>query len=71
MLEQGDRIKITVRFRGREIMHVHLGMELLTRLREGLEGYAKIDQEPKLDGKQITMLLVPLPKNKSVTNDPA
>ena len=60
----GDKTKISVRFRGREILNSNLGLELLTRLKDELEGIAQVDQEPSLEGRQLLMVLSPLKKNK-------
>jgi translation initiation factor IF-3 len=58
-LVRGDKVKATVRFRGREMMHRDLGMELLDRLKTDLAGMAVIDQPAKLEGRQMTMLMSP------------
>ena len=60
----GDKTKISVRFRGREILNSNLGLELLTRLKDELDGIAQVDQEPSLEGRQLLMVLSPLKKNK-------
>jgi translation initiation factor IF-3 len=60
----GDKTKISVRFRGREILNSNLGLELLTRLRDELLDIAQVDQEPSLEGRQLLMVLSPLKKNK-------
>ena len=60
----GDKTKISVRFRGREILNSNLGLELLTRLKKELEDIAQVDQEPSLEGRQLLMVLSPLKKNK-------
>jgi translation initiation factor IF-3 len=60
----GDKTKISVRFRGREILNSNLGLELLTRLKNELEDIAQVDQEPSLEGRQLLMVLSPLKKNK-------
>ena len=56
----GDKTKISVRFRGREILNSNLGLELLTRLKEELVEIAQVDQEPSLEGRQLLMVLSPL-----------
>src|SRR5690606_14969764 len=61
-LEDGDKVKFTLRFRGREMAHQHLGMALLQRVKEALEGKIRIDQEPKLEGNQAIMLVSPAGK---------
>jgi translation initiation factor IF-3 len=57
-LEDGDKVKITIRFRGREMLHQELGMQVLDRVRADLDEKAKIEQYPKLEGRQMTMVLV-------------
>ncbi len=57
--EDGDKVKITLRFRGREMAHQHLGMELLNRVRSQFDEIAKVELEPKLEGRQMTMVLSP------------
>ena len=58
-LEKGDRIKLTIRFKGRQMAHTELGKEVLDRFASRVTDYADIEQKPKLDGKTMTMLLVP------------
>ena len=58
-LEKGDRIKVSVRFKGRQMAHTELGEEVLNRFASKLEEYADIQEKPKLEGRQMTMLLVP------------
>ena len=58
-LEKGDRIKLTIRFKGRQMAHTELGKEVLERFASRVADYADIDQKPNLDGKTMTMLLVP------------
>ena len=58
-LEKGDRIKLTVRFKGRQMAHTELGKEVLDRFAERVKDYADIEQKPKLDGRTMTMLLIP------------
>ncbi len=57
--EEGDKVKITLRFRGREMAHLELGMQLLTRVREEVDPIAKVEAEPKLEGRQMMMVLSP------------
>ena len=59
----GDKTKISVRFRGREILNSDLGLELLNRLKEELVEIAQVDQEASLEGRQLLMVLSPLKKN--------
>lgn len=61
-LEDGDKVKITVRFRGRELVHQQLGMELLKRVETDLEGTATVEQYPKLEGRQMVMVIGPMKK---------
>ena len=58
-LEKGDRIKLSIRFKGRQMAHTELGKEVLERFADRVKEYADIDQKPKLDGRTMTMLLVP------------
>ncbi len=59
-IEDGDKTKISVRFRGREILNSNMGLELLNRLSNELNDVAQIDQEPSLEGRQLLMVLSPL-----------
>ena len=58
----GDKTKISVRFRGREILNSNLGLELLKKISEELRDFAQIDQEPSLEGRQLLMVLSPIKK---------
>lgn len=58
-LEEGDKAKVTVRFRGREMAHRELGMDLLKRVEKDLEDYAAVEQHPKMEGRQMVMVLAP------------
>jgi translation initiation factor IF-3 len=58
-LEDGDKVKITLRFRGREMAHQELGMELLNRVAADVAATAKIEQMPKLEGRQMVMMIAP------------
>lgn len=58
-LEHGDRAKVTLRFRGREMAHQELGLELLQRVEEDLTGLAIVEQRPKLEGRQMVMVMSP------------
>ena len=62
-LEHGDKTKITLRFRGREMAHQDLGVKLLQRVREDLSEVALVEQEPKLEGRQLTMVMAPRKRN--------
>lgn len=57
--DEGDKVKVTLRFRGRELAHTHIGMDLLARMRDQLEGVAKVEQEPRFEGKQVVMVMAP------------
>ncbi len=57
--DDGDKVKLTLRFRGREMAHLELGMQLLNRVREEVGEIAKVEAEPKLEGRQMMMVLAP------------
>lgn len=57
--DDGDKVKITLRFRGREMAHQHLGMELLERVKDEFAERMKVELEPKLEGRQMTMVMAP------------
>lgn len=57
--EQGDKVKVTLRFRGREMAHQELGLQLLQRVKDETEAFAKVESEPKLEGRQMIMVLAP------------
>jgi translation initiation factor IF-3 len=58
-IEHGDKVKITLRFRGREMVHQHLGMDLLKRVQEDVADIAKVEAFPRLEGRQMLMVLAP------------
>jgi len=58
-IDGGDKVKITLRFRGREMAHVELGTDLLSRVQEDIDDFAKIESMPKMEGRQMTMVLAP------------
>ena len=58
-LEHGDKVKITLRFRGREMAHQELGTKMLERIEEDLTGQAAVEQMPKMEGRQMIMVLAP------------
>jgi translation initiation factor IF-3 len=58
-LEYGDKTKITLRFRGREMAHQELGAKLLARVRQDLEEYGVVEQMPQLEGRQMIMVMAP------------
>ncbi len=57
--KQGNKVKVTIRFKGREMAHKELGRELLVRVKDQLEEITKVELEPKLEGRQMIMILVP------------
>lgn len=61
-LEEGDKVKITLRFRGREMAHQEYGVRMLERLRVDLEEQAVVEQMPKLEGRQMVMVISPKKK---------
>lgn len=61
-LEEGDKVKITLRFRGREMVHQEYGVRQLERLRTDLEQFAQVEQMPKLEGRQMVMVMAPKKK---------
>lgn len=63
-LEHGDKTKITIRFRGREMAHRELGLELLKRVEDDLSDIAGVESHPKLEGRQMTMVMAPLKKGE-------
>lgn len=63
-LENGDKAKVTLRFRGREMAHQDLGMEMMKRVEADLEELAQVEQYPKMEGRQMIMVLAPRSKKK-------
>ncbi|MAC73690.1 MAG: translation initiation factor IF-3 [Rhodobacteraceae bacterium] len=61
-LENGDKVKITLRFRGREMAHLNLGRELLERVAGDVQEMGKVENIPKMEGRQMTMMIGPIPK---------
>jgi translation initiation factor IF-3 len=59
-LEEGDKVKVTMRFRGRELSHQHLAMDLLSKVRDEVQELGKVEQMPKMEGRQMVMVLAPL-----------
>ncbi len=59
-LDEGDKVKVTMRFRGREMAHQHLAMNILEKVREDMADLAKIEQFPKLEGRQMIMVMAPI-----------
>ena len=64
-LNDGDKAKVSLRFRGRELAHQHLGMELVQRIKQDLAEYGAVEQDPKMEGRQIVMVLAPAKKKKA------
>ena len=58
-LDDGDRVKVTMRFRGREMAHQDLGMQLLIKVKEQTEAIAKVESQPRSEGRQMVMVLAP------------
>ncbi|MEO1187960.1 MAG: translation initiation factor IF-3, partial [Pseudomonadota bacterium] len=58
-LGEGDKVKVTMRFRGREMAHQELGLKVLERVRGDLEEAAKVEAFPRLEGRQMTMVMAP------------
>jgi translation initiation factor IF-3 len=61
-LENGDKAKISLRFRGRELAHQELGMEMMQRIEKDLEDWGAVEQTPKMEGRQIVMVIAPKKK---------
>jgi translation initiation factor IF-3 len=57
--EEGDKVKVTLRFRGREMAHMELGAKLLDRVKQDTSTLAKVESEPRLEGRQMVMVLAP------------
>tara|TARA_Y100001936_G_scaffold9370_1_gene8455 strand:- start:100 stop:645 length:546 start_codon:yes stop_codon:yes gene_type:complete len=57
---KGDKVKFTIRFKGRELQHSHLGNELMTKIKEDMKDVGKVELNPKFDGKQMIMVIQPL-----------
>jgi translation initiation factor IF-3 len=65
-LEEGDKTKVTLRFRGREMVHQEIGRDLLIRVENDLTEYGIVEQHARLEGRQMTMVIAPKPKTKKV-----
>lgn len=70
-LEEGDKAKVTLRFRGREMAHQELGMRVLERVRDDLLDMAVVEAMPKLEGRQMVMVLSPKKKTTSTKSEAA
>lgn len=62
-LEGGDKAKVSLRYRGREMAHQELGMEMMQRIEKDLEELGAVEQRPKMEGRQLTMVIAPKKKN--------
>ena len=60
-IDEGDKVKVTLRFRGREMAHQELGMQVLLRVKEEMKDKARVEQMPSMEGRQMTMVLGPIP----------
>ena len=58
-IEEGDKVKVTMRFRGRELAHQELGMDVLVRVKDDLDEIAKVEQMPRMEGRQMIMVMSP------------
>ena len=58
-IDEGDKVKVTMRFRGRELAHQELGMNVLMRVKDDLDKVAKVEQVPRMEGRQMTMVMSP------------
>ena len=58
-LEEGDKVKLTMRFRGREMAHQELGLEVLMKARDEIDEISKVESEPKMEGRQMMMVVAP------------
>ncbi|EDY17112.1 translation initiation factor IF-3 [Chthoniobacter flavus Ellin428] len=67
-LDKGNKVRVQLQFRGREMAHQELGMQLMARVKTDLVTMAHVEMEPKLLGKSVTMTLAPLPQNKRKRN---
>src|SRR6185436_3458176 len=63
-LERGNKVRVQLQFRGREMAHQEFGMQLMQRVKEDLSGMSQVEMEPKLTGRNVTMTLSPLPANR-------
>ncbi len=59
-ISKGDKVKFTIRFKGRELQHSHLGNELMNKIKQDMQEIGKVEQDPKFDGKQMIMVIQPL-----------
>jgi len=61
-LDEGDKAKVSLRFRGREVVHPEIGMDLMSRIAEDLNEFGQVEAEPKFEGRQVVMVLAPRKK---------
>ena len=59
-IAKGDKVKFTIRFKGRELQHSHLGNELMSKIKEDMKDIGRVELHPKFDGKQMIMVIQPL-----------
>ena len=59
-ITKGDKVKFTIKFKGRELQHSHLGNELMNKIKEDMKDVGKVEMDPKFEGKQMTMVIQPL-----------
>ena len=59
-ISKGDKVKFTIRFKGRELQHSHLGNELMNKIKQDMQDIGKVELDPKFDGKQMIMVIQPL-----------
>jgi translation initiation factor IF-3 len=65
LLDNGDKVKVTVMFRGREITHLEFGVKLLNRVTESLKNEASVERQPVMEGRRMNILLAPAPTQKA------
>ncbi|PYK58279.1 MAG: translation initiation factor IF-3, partial [Verrucomicrobia bacterium] len=63
-LDRGNKVRVQLQFRGREMAHQEFGMQLMAKVKNDLAGMSQVEMEPKLAGRNITMTLSPLPANR-------
>jgi translation initiation factor IF-3 len=63
-LDKGNKVRVQLQFRGREMAHQEFGMQLMEKVREDLSGMSQVEMEPKITGRNVTMTLSPLPANR-------
>ena len=59
-LSKGDKVKFTIKFKGRELQHSHLGNELMDKIKQDMQAIGRVELQPKFDGKQMIMVIQPL-----------